>query len=190
MTASEPGHDGPAGPAAPHYSVPAWHDEAPAGYVAPGMPGAPTPYAYAPLIATAKREPNLGGAIAAALAAVVVGALAYGFVMKALEHEFSWLVIGLGAAIGWPLGRLGGRGAALPVIGAVLAVAALFLGQFFYATLVLHEVSGASVGDLLGTDRDVTFQLWQANRGVYDVLFYGIALMAGGLTTRRFGYER
>ncbi len=189
MTAPEPGSDGRTGPAAPHYSVPAWHDEAPAGYVAPGMPGAPAPYAYAPLLTPAKRRPNVGGAIAAALGAVVVGALAYGFVMKAIDYEFSWLVVGLAAAVGWPLGTLGGRNRALPVVGAVLAALALFLGQTFYAALVLHEVLGASFGDLLGADRDVTLQLWQANRGLYDVLFYGFAVVTGVLTTRRFGYE-
>ncbi|MCX5212445.1 hypothetical protein OG689_24700 [Kitasatospora sp. NBC_00240] len=185
MTASVPGPDGKAAPAAQHYAAPLYEPDAPAGYVAPGMPGAPAPYAYAPLPAAAPRTPNAGAALAAALGAVVVGALAYGFLMKALDREFGWLVIGLAAAVAWPLGKLGGRNPVLPVAGAVLAALSLLLGQFFGVGLYLHQLTGASLGELYGPEFSVTLEGWKAVLEPMDALFYGIALFEGFVFTRR-----
>ncbi|MFC8454041.1 hypothetical protein [Kitasatospora sp. NPDC057223] len=185
MTAPVPAPDGQAGPAAaPHFTIPAHHDDAPAGYVAPGMPGAPAPYAYAPL-PTVARRPNPGGAVAAAVGAALVGGLAYGFVMKAIDHEIGWLVFGVAAVIAWPLGRIGGRNPVLPVAGAVLSVLALFLGQVFGVTLYLHEFTGLSVGELLGAEVDLVLEGWKANLAAMDALFYGIAVFEGFVLTRR-----
>ena len=184
MTAPVPGPDGQAGPAAPHYTVPAQQAAPPAGYVAPGMPGAPAPYAYAPLSAVT-RQPNIGGAIAAAAGAALAGALAYGFIMKAIDHEIGWLVVGVAAIIAWPLGRIGGRNPVLPVAGAVLSVLALFAGQFFGVSLYLHEFTGLSVGELLGSNIDLAFEAWKSNLAAMDVLFYGIAVFEGFVLTNR-----
>ncbi|MFI6445503.1 hypothetical protein [Kitasatospora sp. NPDC050543] len=189
MTAPAPGSDSQSGPAAAtHYTVPAQQQEAPAGYVAPGMPGAPAPYAYAELPARPS-SPNIPGAVAAALGAALAGALAYGFVMKALEREFGLAAVALAAAVAWPLGKLGGRNPVLPVAGAALSALALFLGQFFWGALMLHEIAGAPFGELFGSALDVTFRVWKEDRDFYDVLFYGLALYVGFSSTRRWGSD-
>ncbi|MFC9325388.1 hypothetical protein [Kitasatospora sp. NPDC057015] len=185
MTAPAPGSDGKAGPAAQHYAAPMYEPEAPVGYVAPGMPGAPAPYAYAPLPPSARRRPNAVAAVAAALGGMLAGALAYGFLTKALDREFGWLVIGLAAAVAWPLGKLGGRNPVLPVVGSLLAALSLLLGQFFGVTLYLHELTGASVGELFGPQFDLTVEGWKATLEPLDALFYGIAVFEGFVFTRR-----
>ncbi|MFB7662470.1 hypothetical protein ACFC1R_00775 [Kitasatospora sp. NPDC056138] len=82
-----------------------------------------------PAPTAAPRSPAL--AVAAATGAAVAGALAYGFLMKALDHEVGWVVAGVAAAVSLTLGKLGGRNPSLPVAGAVLSVLGLFLGQLF-----------------------------------------------------------
>jgi hypothetical protein len=89
------------------------------------------------------------------------------------------------AVIAWPLGRIGGRNPVLPVAGAVLSVLALFLGQIFGVTLYVHEFTGVSVGELLGSEVDLVFEGWKANLAAMDALFYGIAVFEGFVLTKR-----
>ncbi len=105
--------------------------------------------------------------------------------MKAIDHEIGWLVFGVAAIVAWPLGRIGGRNPLLPVVGAVLSVLALFLGQFFGVALYLHEFTGLSVGELLSSDVDLAFEGWKANLAAMDAVFYGIAVFEGFVLTNR-----
>ncbi|KJK58721.1 hypothetical protein [Saccharothrix sp. ST-888] len=146
-------------------------------------PGTELPFPV-PAPAAAPRSPAL--AVAAATGAAVAGALAYGFLMKALDREIGWVVLGVAAAVAFALGKLGGRNPSLPVAGAVLSVFGLFLGQLFGIALYAHEQLGASFLDLFGSELDATFRIWQDTRGVLDLVFYGLAVFEGYTFTRRF----
>ncbi|BFV58842.1 hypothetical protein KCMC57_up39460 [Kitasatospora sp. CMC57] len=148
------------------------------GSALPVPPVAPAPAPAAP------KAP--GVAVAAAFGAAIVAGLAYGFIAKAIEREIGWAVIGIAAAVTFTLGRLGGRNPVLPVVGAVLSVLGLFFGQLFTMALFAHQEAGLSVGDLLTSQLDLTFELWKADRDIIDVLFYGIAVYFGFTYTAKF----
>ncbi|WP_405004888.1 hypothetical protein OHV13_11890 [Kitasatospora purpeofusca] len=200
MTASAPGADGQSNrpPTARHFSV-APEPETPEGYVAPGMPGAPvagyrpadpaepTPAAVAtpdPTTPGRRRRRGrgrTGPAVAIAVLAMLAGAAALGCAPIRAEATVGWLAIAPAAAVAWPLGRLGGPGRLLPLLGAVLASGALFLGQLLGQARRLHHLAGTGYGELL---RDA-LPLWRADRRTLDLVFYGIAVVGGFLLTRR-----
>ncbi|MEV0532669.1 hypothetical protein [Kitasatospora sp. NPDC050463] len=185
MTAPAPGADGRSDRprTAPHYSV-APEPETPEGYVPPGMPGTPVAgYRPTPAAGPAprRRTGRTAVAIALAVAAMLAGALAYGLAPARAATTVGWLAIAPAAAVAWPLGRLGGRGRALPPLGALLAAGALFLGQLIGLIRRLHEPAGTAYGELL---RDA-LTVWRADRRLLDVAFYGIAVIGGFLLTRR-----
>ncbi|KQV18422.1 MULTISPECIES: hypothetical protein [unclassified Kitasatospora] len=147
----------------------------------------PGPAMPAPPAAPAPAAPQAQGvAIAAALGAAIVAGLAYGFIAKAIEREIGWAVIGIAAAVTFTLGRLGGRGQALPVIGAALSVLGLFFGQIFTMALFGHQELGISVGDLLTSQLDLTIEVWKGERDIIDLLFYGFAVYFGYTYTTKF----
>ncbi|MGW4897239.1 hypothetical protein ACWEQL_34025 [Kitasatospora sp. NPDC004240] len=189
MTTPAPGPDGQSGqPYAPHFSVPAQQQPpAPNEYVAPGMPGAPTPYAYAPLPPQPARSPRTGAAIGAAVGAALVGALGYGFLMKALEREISYAAIGLAILIAFPLGKLGGRNPLLPVVGVVLSLVAVFLGQLFGLSLILSKLTGAPLGEIYGSYFSDLFSLWRESLNAKDLIFYGVGAVACFSVTKKVG---
>ncbi|MFF4649447.1 hypothetical protein [Streptomyces sp. NPDC001380] len=116
-----------------------------------------------------------------------MSALVHGFVMRTTDHEIGWLALGIGAAVAFAPGRLGGRNPVLPAAGTVLALLGVLLGQLFGVALHAHQELGYEVTDLLGGKLHLTFEAWKASRGVMDVLFYGIAGYEGFVPTRRIG---
>ncbi|MGW6914999.1 hypothetical protein ACWGB8_14480 [Kitasatospora sp. NPDC054939] len=162
---------------APHYSVAPPQPEAPEGYAAPGMPGAPgaghAPAAPARHRAAPARR-RTGLAVAAAVAAMLLGAFALAAAPARTAGTVGWLVIAPAAAVAWPLGRFGGRSAVLPLLGAVLAAGSLFLAQLLGPEL--HPQDFPHGGGLDG---------WWLQRRRLDLAFYGIAAVGGFLLTRR-----
>ncbi|MFE2410716.1 hypothetical protein ACFXDE_20480 [Kitasatospora sp. NPDC059408] len=169
---------------AQHYTV-APAVGAPEGYVAPGMPGVPVA-GYEPVVpATRRRRPRrrVGLAVSVAVAAMLLGALAYGCAPLRAADSVGWLAIAPTAAVSWPLGRLGGRSRVLPLLGALLAAGALFLGQLLLQGRVLHS-RGLPGTPLRALVHDV-LAAWRADLRPLDLAFYGIALVGGFILTRR-----
>ncbi|MER7750420.1 hypothetical protein [Kitasatospora sp. NPDC097643] len=184
MTAPAPGTDGQSvrPRTAEHFSVAPVLD-APEGYVAPGMPGAPVtgydPSVHAAVTPAGPRR-RTALAIAAALLAMLLGGLGYGCAPLRAADSLGWLAIALAALVAWPLGRLGGRSRVLPLLGAVLAAGALALGQL---AETFRRIRGAEPGPH-GLVHD-TLTHWRAGLHPLDLAFYGIALIGGFLLTRR-----
>ncbi|WP_369183852.1 hypothetical protein [Streptomyces sp. Y1] len=182
MTAPAPDADGQSvrPPTAQHYTV-APLPAAPEGYVAPGMPGAPVT-GYEPVAPTHRAAPRrrTAPAIALALLAALLGALAYGCAPLRAADSLGWLAIAQAGLIALPLGRLGGPSRLLPPLGALLAAAALLLGQL---TQHLRQVRADGPGpDGLPHD---ALAGWRADLRPLDLAFYAIALIGGYLLTRR-----
>ncbi|MGW2251813.1 hypothetical protein ACWCXH_16660 [Kitasatospora sp. NPDC001660] len=189
MTAPAWGTDERSGrpPTAQHYTV-APAVGAPEGYVAPGMPGVPVA-GYEPTApATRRRRPRrrVGLAATAAVGAMFLGALAYGCAPLRAEDSIGWLAIAPAAAVSWPLGRLGGRSRVLPLLGALLAAGALFLGQLLIQgrQLCSRGLYGPADIPLRPLAHDVLAE-WRADLRPLDLAFYGIALVGGFILTRR-----
>lgn len=163
----------------------------------PGNPfadGAPSPYPAAPAPAPARNSLGLG--LAAGVAAAVVGALAYGGIMRAFAKEDgSYTQLGLfallvGALVGFALGKVGGRNPILPIAGVPLALIGVFAGQLFGFALMASwwaGLDGAPIGvvELLTTEFSVLFEAWKAELGAMDLLFFAIAGYEGFAITRK-----
>ena len=144
------------------------------------------PPSYAPPVAPAAAPKPQGLAIGLGIAVALLSGIAYGFLAKAIDREIGWAVIGIAAAVTATLGRLGGRGQALPAVAAVLSVLGLFFGQVFSIALFVHQELGLSVPELLTSQLDGTFTAWQHTREPIDALFYAIAVYFGFKYTAKF----
>ncbi|MCF2530472.1 hypothetical protein [Yinghuangia soli] len=78
-----------------------------------------------------QRPARLGAGIAAGVVtAVVLGAI-YAFILGQSDDKYGYITIGVGAIIGAVVGKVGGKNTALIAVGALLAFAASFIGEYF-----------------------------------------------------------
>ncbi|MBN6546032.1 hypothetical protein, partial [Actinacidiphila bryophytorum] len=134
---------------------------APSPYVTPQQ-GAPAPApggfnagAYAPPapVGMTQQQKNPGVAVLVGIVAMVVGALVYAGIMRALAKDdghyvqVGYVALAIGLLVGVAVGKLGGRNDALPVVAGVLSVVGVFLGQFMgFAMCISHWESVATHG--------------------------------------------
>lgn len=160
-----------------------------------GSPAGGTP--YPPPKAPAARS-NLGRGVAAGVLVAIVGALAYGVLLRALAHddgrttELGYGPLAVGALVGIAAGKAGGRAVELRVAAPLIAVLGVILGQLFGAALIESHLASQLGADLPVTD--VLFhhfgalcEEWKHSFGVkrFVVLWFA-ALTALGLA-RYFG---
>ncbi|RKE19504.1 hypothetical protein [Streptomyces sp. TLI_171] len=130
---------------------------------------------------------NVPLALAAGFGAMLATALLYGFIVKAIDFEISWMVIGIAAAVAYPLGKLGGDNPALRPVGALFTVLGFFLGEMFGLALIVHEQTGVSVVSALTEHSDVLFDVWKTAFDVKSALFIAIGVFVGFSMTKTFG---
>ncbi len=192
-----PPYGAPAQPPAPGYGgapvpppVPGYGDPVPPPQQQPfqyGQPPAPYSYVPAPPAPPARRG-NPGAAIALGFVAVIASAVAYGYATKALHAQAPWGALVLALVVALPLGKIGGRSTALPVVGLVFSLLALFLGQFFLIYLVLHDAyPDATLKAVFIDHPNATFDIWKGDLNFKDFIFYLVAALEGFVLTRRFG---
>ncbi|WP_405586408.1 hypothetical protein [Streptomyces sp. NBC_01190] len=164
-----PGSFGPPQPGATPYGAPAQ----------PGTPGGFDPAGYpppgGPMVAAAP-PPNVALAVLAGIAAALVVAFAYGWIIGSTKHEIGYAALGVGFAVGAVVGKVGGRSPALPYVGVVLALLGVFLGQFLGEAIIgAHEV-GISVTSAL---TDYTHEVFLAWKDDFDVMSFFFMVLAG-----------
>ncbi|MFD8571313.1 hypothetical protein [Streptomyces sp. NPDC059639] len=102
----------------------------------------PGGFAPAPPASSGGGNPALG--ILAGVVAALILAWAYGAIMKATEHEIGYAAIGVGFVVGLVVGKVGGRNAVLPVLAAVISLAAVYLGQITGIAMYLGDMANIS----------------------------------------------
>jgi hypothetical protein len=151
---------------------------------------------FAPAPPPAPVRNNLGLGLAAGLAAAVVGALAYGGVMRALANEdgsyteIGYAALAVGALVGFALGKVGGRNPILPLIGVPLALVAVFCGQLFGFALMISWWSEATpdpltVTEILTSNLGDLIEGWKEEAEAMTYLFLGISGVAGYTITKK-----
>ncbi|WP_030298291.1 hypothetical protein [Streptomyces katrae] len=152
-------------------------------HVQPPAPDSATP--AVPYPAEPARTGNIGLGIAAALVAALAAAAAYGGIMNAIDRQVGYAAVGVGILVGFAAGKLGGKNPVLPVVGAILSLGAVYLGQLFYIALALADYGNVGLGDVLshagvGGLNDI----WQEGAEAMDYVF----LVIGGFVA--FGTAR
>ncbi|NGO75829.1 hypothetical protein G6045_09115 [Streptomyces sp. YC504] len=160
--------------------------------------GQPAPFQPTPPPA---RSGNVGVAIVVAVVAAVAAAAAYGGLMRAFADdeggytEIGYVAVGVGALIGFAAGKLGGRNPLLPIVSAVLALAAVYVGQIFGMSLIASHVveqagMTASWTDFLGSDnilKTSAFEGWKEDADAMTYLFIAIGGFVGFSSAKKIG---
>lgn len=163
----------------------------------PGAPGqqpygAPPPYSQPPA-----RTGNPGLAIGVAVVAAIVAAGIYAFILKSLFDEqtgevtkISYASILVGALIGAAIGKLGGRNVGLWIVGAVLALGAVFMGEMYGYAMIFSELGDGQLGsatEILTDHFGDMFKGWREDMGAMAWIFIALAPIAAFGTASRVG---
>ncbi|MBT2507127.1 hypothetical protein J7I98_14765 [Streptomyces sp. ISL-98] len=141
-----------------------------------GNPFADGAYPQAPAPAPARDNVVLG--IVAAFAAAVVTAGIYGAIIGATEYQIGFAAVGVGYLIGFAAGKVGGSNPALPVIGAILSLGAVYLGQLLGFAIALSDVLPVTVTEMFFQEFSVLTTGWKEEAGPMTFLFLAIGAFA------------
>ncbi|EFL23976.1 conserved hypothetical protein [Streptomyces himastatinicus ATCC 53653] len=126
------------------------------------QPGAPQPQfggGFPPPAPQVGRQGNPLAAVGAAVVAALIGAVAYAFLLSSLADtdsnppevtKFAYAGVALGALVGFVVFKLGGRNVGLWVVGAVLALAAVFLGELYGYAMIMSDAASNYVDKIGG----------------------------------------
>ncbi|MEV6730135.1 hypothetical protein [Streptomyces sp. NPDC051364] len=144
-------------------------------HIQPPAPDSATP--AVPYPAEPARTGNIGLGIAAALVAALAAAAAYGGMMNAIDRQVGYAAVGVGILVGFAAGKLGGKNPVLPVVGAILSLGAVYLGQLFYIALKLADYGNVGLVDVLNhAGVSGLGDIWQEGAEAMDYAF----LVIGG----------
>ncbi|UQX02589.1 hypothetical protein [Streptomyces sp. RerS4] len=147
------------------------------------QPPAPASYTEAPAPAPARGNVGLG--IVAAVVAALVAIGVYGAIIKGTEREIGYAAVGVGALIGFAAGKVGGRNAVLPVLGALLSVVAVLAGQMFGLALIAADALDVSAVDILLEDTSALIEAWKTDANPLTYLFLAIGGYAAFQVSRK-----
>lgn len=170
-------------------------------YAPPQQPyGAPGPAgfngaAYPPPPAAPARD-NAGLGILVGVAVMLVAVFAYGGIMRALAKddgtysEVGYAALAVGLLIGAAMGKVGGRNPVLPVVGAVLALVGVFLGEIVGLSMIASHYAALGGGDIswftiLTEHFSVVFDQWKEDFDVMSFFFLALAGVEGFVITKR-----
>lgn len=148
----------------------------------PGAVPPPPPAPYAPLVPP---KNNIALGLVTAVVAALVAAGIYGVVIGTTKHEIGWAAVGVGFVIGLAAGKLGGRNPALPVVSAVLALGAVYLGQLVGEAMISADLLGVSFSQLFFDHFDAVQEGWKADADPLTFLFFAIAAFAAFSGTKK-----
>ena len=123
--------------------------------------------------------------IAAGLGTMIVCALVYAGIIDASKHEISYMALAVGLLVGLVIGKVGGRNPILPIVGLVLAVLGVFLGEFLGTALLLAKYNGVGVTTALFSHFGDVFSGWKYDLDPMSFLFYALAAFEGFIFTKR-----
>ncbi|MGV4985619.1 hypothetical protein ACVB8X_28110 [Streptomyces sp. NRAIS4] len=155
-------------------------EQAPAGAPYPPQPGAfaGQPGAFAPPAAPAPARNNVVLGVVAAVVAAVAAAALYGVVIGATKHEIGYAAVGVGFVVGLAAGKAGGRNPALPVVSAILALGAVYLGQLVGEAMIGADQLHVGFNELFFQHFDVVQQAWKEEADPLTFVFFAIAAFA------------
>ncbi|MFF3685603.1 hypothetical protein [Streptomyces sp. NPDC002187] len=129
---------------------------------------------FAPAPPPAPVRNNVGLGLIVAFVAALVAAGAYGAIGGAIEKEIGYAAVGVGFLIGFAAAKAGGRNPVLPVVSAVLAIGAVYLGQLIAAAVYVTKDSG-SFTELFFQHFGLLTEAWKAGADGMTYVFLGIA---------------
>ncbi|MGX9883508.1 hypothetical protein [Streptomyces sp. NPDC002276] len=142
------------------------------------QPGAVPPPSPAPYAPPAPSKNNIALGLVTAVVAALVASGIYGVVIGTTKHEIGWAAVGVGFVIGLAAGKIGGRNPTLPVVSAVLALGAVYLGQLVGEAMIGADELGVSFSKVFFDHFDVVQDAWKADADPLTFIFFAIAAFA------------
>lgn len=193
------GYNGPGNPygapqqPGPYGQQPPYGQQQPYGQQPYGQQGAPFGGGPGPGYGAPQRPARLGlGVVAGVVAAFVAGAV-YAFILGQTDTKIGYVAIGVGALVGAAVGKVGGKNPALVAVGAVLAFAAAFVGEYFGIMFRVTEETPYSFSqamDLIPFSDYIDAWTGSGEGEGYeakDYLFLALSVVAGGLVAKKVG---
>ncbi|MFI6688605.1 hypothetical protein [Streptomyces sp. NPDC050485] len=140
------------------------------------QPQAAFGYPMAPPAAPVRENFALG--LIAAIVAAVVTAGIYGAIIGATKHEIGYAAVGVGFLVGFAGGKAGGRSAALPVLGAVLSLVAVYFGQLLGEAIIASKELPVTVSEMFFQHFGLLNEAWKAGADPLTFVFFVIAAVA------------
>ncbi|MFI0965291.1 hypothetical protein ACH4S8_28420 [Streptomyces sp. NPDC021080] len=183
---ANPYADAPAAPAAPadQPPVPQPGDPQQAAPQGPPQPGFPT----APVAPAAPARGNFALGVLASVGAGVLSAILYGIVTGLTKHEIGYAAIGVGFLVGIATGRVGGRSQSLPVVGVIVSVASIYLGQLIGEAMIIAKHFDVAFNEVFFDHLDVVQDLWKSDADFMTFVFFAIAAYVAFQSTRKAGH--
>jgi len=133
----------------------------------------------------APRRDNIALGIVAAVVAALVTAGVYGAIIGATEYEIGYAAVGVGFLIGLAAGRIGGRNPLLPVVSAVLALGAVYLGQLLGIAMYVADHSALTVTSVFTEHFSELSEGWKTDADAMTFLFFAIGAYAAFSGTKK-----
>lgn len=121
---------------------------------------------------------SFGVGLAAAVAAALVGAIAWAIITVVSNYRIGLVAVGIGFLVGLAIERFGGGDRRLPVAGALIALLGCMLGYLFADAHIVGKAYGFGTFDAVNHLHRV-WSFYTGAFGVFDGIFYAIAAYAG-----------
>jgi len=128
-----------------------------------------------------KDEQTLGRGIIGGLLGGLIGAMLWALVTYVTDFQIGWMAVGVGFMVGLGMHSMGrGIDRIFGVVGAIIALLGVVLGNFLVIIGVIADLEGASIFEILFRFKySMTFFLMKETFQFMDVLFYGLAIYTG-----------
>lgn len=128
-------------------------------------------------LASFKEEQNLNLAIGTGIMAGIIGAILWGAITVATNYQIGYMAIAIGAGVGFTMRHFGnGIDQIFGIIGALIAIASCFIGNFFSLIGFFANATEFSYLEaFLQFDYAYFFPLMKESFSFIDLLFYGFA---------------
>ncbi|MER0447760.1 hypothetical protein ABR738_24960 [Streptomyces sp. Edi4] len=133
-------------------------------------------YPTAPPAAPVRDNFALG--LITAIVAAVVTAGVYGAIIGATKHEIGYAAVAVGFIVGFAAGKVGGRNPALPVLGAVLSLVAVYSGQLLGEAIIASKQLPVTVSEMFFDHFSLLNEAWKADADAITFLFFALAAVA------------
>jgi len=146
----------------------------------PQQPTDDSPFAQAPapVTPTAQAQGNIALGVLAAVVVALVTAFVYGAILKSTEYEIGYVAVGVGFAVGYAAGKVGGANPALPIVGAVLSVGAVYAGQILGIAMIGADESGMNIGTILTDHFSLVTDVWSEEADILTFVFLAVGAAA------------
>ncbi|MFA0963497.1 hypothetical protein AB9P05_16965 [Roseivirga sp. BDSF3-8] len=125
-------------------------------------------------------EQNFSGAIIGGVIGAVIGAALWAVITIVTEYQIGYMAIGVGFITGLLVRKMGkGLDQVFGVIGAAFALFGCFIGNYLSIAGLGAKIENISFVELALNESELIMQVMAEDFGVFDILFYGLALYTG-----------